>query len=204
MGQKIKNYPIKAVPVGADKVIGTDSATDDTVNFELSNFLNASDPDAIHDNIADEINQITEKSIPVADDLVIIEDSEDALNKKKLKVGNILQVVPIQEDDVWSSDQDNYALADIDATTVLRVTLDGADRDLTGIVPPSPAYPKKLTIINADTGKKIKVMHNDGGSVAANRFFLTDNGDFDILKNGANDFVYDPTSSRWRVISVKG
>ncbi|KKK93004.1 hypothetical protein LCGC14_2697240 [marine sediment metagenome] len=47
------------------------------------------DPNAIHDNVAAEINAIAEKVAPIAADLVIIEDSADANNKKKAQVGNL-------------------------------------------------------------------------------------------------------------------
>jgi hypothetical protein len=48
-----------------------------------------SEATAIHDNIAGEINAITEKATPVDADLVIIEDSEDSNNKKKVQLGNL-------------------------------------------------------------------------------------------------------------------
>jgi len=48
-----------------------------------------SDADAIHDNVAGEINGITEKATPVDADLILIEDSADSNNKKKVQVGNL-------------------------------------------------------------------------------------------------------------------
>lgn len=47
------------------------------------------DTNAIHDNVAGEINAVTEKVTPVAADLLIIEDSADVNNKKKVQVGNL-------------------------------------------------------------------------------------------------------------------
>lgn len=47
------------------------------------------DSDAIHDNVASEINGVAEKTAPVSADLLLIEDSEDSFNKKKLQVGNL-------------------------------------------------------------------------------------------------------------------
>jgi len=49
----------------------------------------SNDPDAIHDDIAGEINLIAEKVSPVNADLVIIEDSADGNAKKKVQVGNL-------------------------------------------------------------------------------------------------------------------
>lgn len=51
---------------------------------------NATDVDAIHDNIAGEINAITAKATPVAADIIIIEDSEDSFNKKKADLSTLL------------------------------------------------------------------------------------------------------------------
>ena len=47
------------------------------------------DADAIHDNVAGEIAAITEKTVPVGTDLLIIEDSADSNNKKKVQIGNL-------------------------------------------------------------------------------------------------------------------
>jgi len=48
-----------------------------------------SDATAIHDNVAGEISLITEKASPVSADLIIIEDSADSNNKKRVQVGNL-------------------------------------------------------------------------------------------------------------------
>lgn len=47
------------------------------------------DTDAIHDNVAGEINAIAEKGSPVNADMLIIEDSADSNNKKKIEIGNL-------------------------------------------------------------------------------------------------------------------
>lgn len=47
------------------------------------------DTDAIHDNVAGEINAITEKTLPVNNDILVIEDSEASYAKKRVKVGNL-------------------------------------------------------------------------------------------------------------------
>lgn len=46
------------------------------------------DPDAIHDNVAGEIAAITEKTTPIGTDLVVIEDSADSNNKKRVQFSN--------------------------------------------------------------------------------------------------------------------
>lgn len=44
----------------------------------------------IHDNISGEISAISEKVTPVGTDIVIVEDSEDSFNKKKVQLTNML------------------------------------------------------------------------------------------------------------------
>lgn len=47
------------------------------------------DDDAIHDNVASEISAITEKTTPVGADLLLIEDSADSNNKKRVQITNL-------------------------------------------------------------------------------------------------------------------
>ena len=62
-----------------------------TKNVDLDSI--GTDPNAIHDNVAGEINVITEKATPVAGDMIVIEDSEDSHNKKMVVIGNIPGVI---------------------------------------------------------------------------------------------------------------
>lgn len=47
------------------------------------------DADAIHDNVAAEISAVTEKATPISADLLLIEDSADSNNKKRVQIGNL-------------------------------------------------------------------------------------------------------------------
>lgn len=51
--------------------------------------ITATDADAIHDNVAGEINAIAEKTTPVDDDVLLIEDSAASYAKKRVKIGNL-------------------------------------------------------------------------------------------------------------------
>lgn len=48
-----------------------------------------SDSTAIHDNVAGEITAVTEKVTPVSADVLLIEDSADSSNKKRIQIGNL-------------------------------------------------------------------------------------------------------------------
>jgi len=98
---------VTVVPGGGDTIEGAanislasqwDGAilTADGAN-DWQNWLAAAggaDPNAIHDNVAGEINAIAEKGSPVDADLVIIEDSADSYNKKKAQLGNLPSGAP--------------------------------------------------------------------------------------------------------------
>lgn len=51
--------------------------------------LNHNDVNAIHDNVAGEISAVTLKVTPVSADIILIEDSEDTNNKKRVTVGSL-------------------------------------------------------------------------------------------------------------------
>jgi hypothetical protein len=81
-----------------DGLAGATPVASDTVAFHDAGVgprkaaisaLPVTDSDAIHDNVAGEINAITEKATPVNGDWVLIEDSADSNNKKKAQLGNL-------------------------------------------------------------------------------------------------------------------
>ena len=89
---------------------------------ELLEVGSGTDENAIHDNVASEINSIAEKVTPLSTDLVIIEDSGDSYNKKKIQVGNLpgggggLTIVngyPVFNDPTRSSKQLSIARANV-------------------------------------------------------------------------------------------
>ena len=87
---EINAVTAKGSPVDADLLLIEDSENAyDKRKILISNLPTGADSDAIHDNVADEINQITEKTTPAKADVMIIEDSADSLNKKKVQLGNL-------------------------------------------------------------------------------------------------------------------
>jgi hypothetical protein len=68
---------------------GLTTATTRTLTMPDKNVTLGTDDDAIHDNVAGEINAITEKTTPVGADLLLIEDSADSNNKKKVQITNL-------------------------------------------------------------------------------------------------------------------
>ena len=72
--------PLTFVPSGG---VNTTRAED-----FLTEVADGADGTAIHDNVTGEIAAVTEKTVPVGDDLYLIEDSEDGFSKKRVKRRN--------------------------------------------------------------------------------------------------------------------
>lgn len=96
----------KATPVDADILVAEDSGDSSLAKVKMTvanllatqhdhtesdiSDLDHTDSDAIHDNVGGEINAITTKAVPINNDIILIEDSEDSsLAKKKITVGDI-------------------------------------------------------------------------------------------------------------------
>ena len=97
------------------------------------------DPEAIHDNVDSEISEITEKVTPADDDWIVIEDSADDNEKKKVKMKNIfLMRVPggfttLEVTEAFTS----IGTADMSNLTVVYLTVTGA-ADFTGAITTFP------------------------------------------------------------------
>ena len=80
----------KASPVGADELVIEDSAASwAKKRVSITNLPGGADPDAIHDNVADEIHQITLKGTPVGADELVIEDSAASWAKKRATITSL-------------------------------------------------------------------------------------------------------------------
>ncbi len=76
--------------IGIDTTVSKFKIGDGSTTWNSLSFVSGtSDNTAIHDNVAGEINAITEKVTPVDADLLIIEDSEDSNNKKKVQMSSL-------------------------------------------------------------------------------------------------------------------
>lgn len=116
------------------------------------------DTDAIHDNVAAEISAITEKVTPIAADVVVIEDSADSNNKKRVQVANLTNGThPVV-------DTTELVKGSADATKRIRFEVDG----LTGSTLRVITMPDKDITLDdiADTRTPTThaASHADGGS----------------------------------------
>lgn len=89
---EISAIAAKGSPTTSDYLLIEDAADGDSKkSIQIGNLptIAGIDSTAIHDNVASEISTITEKAIPITTDIVIIEDSADGNNKKRIQLGNI-------------------------------------------------------------------------------------------------------------------
>jgi hypothetical protein len=82
------------------------------------------DEDAIHDNIAGEIQAITNKAVPTPSDIVIIEDAADSYNKKRASIGNLPGITPDHGGLSGLNDDDHPQYLRTDGTRLLTGDLD--------------------------------------------------------------------------------
>lgn len=90
-----------------------------------------------------------------------------------------------------TTNQHNVVLTAAEIAAGVVVFNPTSNHDLTGIVPPSPAQGYTLRVLNGGTAN-LHLRQNDSGSVAANRFVISDDhtlspGEFSFLiyANGA-------------------
>jgi len=171
--------------VGADHVLVAQAS--DAGNLKkvlVSDFLGSgTDADAVHVNVAAEITAITEKlSIAVGDEL-LIEDSEDANNKKSLKRSTLAQDIRNPQTGTLYilalTDASKTVSMDNPAANVLRIPLNSAVPFPIGTI----VYPLQLglgtTTISGDTGVAVN-------GVSAGSSTLSQFGGTAIMKTGTD------------------
>jgi hypothetical protein len=60
---------------------------------------------------------------------------------------------------------------------------------------------QRLTLVNL-TGANLTVAHENAGATAANRITTMTGADIATTANGAAEFIYDTSSSRWICLYV--
>lgn len=127
------------------------------------------DETAIHSGLAGEINALTEKTTPVDDDLVVIEDSADSNAKKKVKLSNLGGGAETLDD-----------LTDVDTSGVTDGQVLKYDDDTSTWLP-----------ANDDTGSGSLPTPSAKGDLA-----VFDGSDWVILPAGTNDHVLTADSAQ--------
>jgi hypothetical protein len=157
--------------------------------------------DVLHMSTGGEIAALTEKVAPVSADHILIEDSADSNNKKRVQVGNLPSGGGSSESaitDTLTNDVNDYAPTGWDSATVVLLSTDGAPYDITGAVAPTGSGSIRKSVFNVHATQNIVLIDDSGSSSAGNRFALL--GDITILPGGSLELVYDTTNSVWRML----
>lgn len=153
------------------------------------------DPNAIHVNVPDEIHQIVEKPVPVAADVMVIEDSAAAWIKKRIQVGSLPQASA-----VLIFGNNNFA-----ATITTRFLSPGnksgtADTAIRSMVAPRAGTLRNLRIIhNVPAGNGNLVVY----TVQINAIDTAITASIASTASTASDLVNTATVAAGDLISVK-
>ena len=116
------------LPPSTDGYVLTTNGTGANPTWE-ENSGTGSDIYAIHDNVAGEIFTITEKTTPTATDLLIIEDSADFNNKKRIQISSIFSIPGLSgmmnDAFVATENQTNFTLSQSPSNDVAIMVVDG-------------------------------------------------------------------------------
>jgi len=100
---------------------------------------------------------------------------------------------------------DDYNPTGFATTNMIRQDIDANQRQITGFPAPAAGVNRVIRINNINTGGfDLRLMHNNAGSLAANRILLRDDNDKDIKPNETGALWYDHTSLRWRAYTRVG
>ena len=86
-------------------------------------------------------------------------------------------------------------------TTQSGYRFTGGSNDISGVVAPSPAGDRMIMIVNRTPGN-VKLLHDDAGSLAANRFFCPSETDYHIKKGATCLLAYVISDQRWQVLGT--
>lgn len=95
-----------------------------------------------------------------------------------------------------TADQNDYNPTGLDNCGIMRLSTDGTNRIITGIV--AQANGTVITIVNVDAARNVQLTQQSASSVAANRIM---SGGFNIVMNPGETCTlwYDAITLRWRV-----
>jgi len=144
---------------------------------------------------------------PTADRTWLIPDKSDTfagLKDISASKGNFIK--GILDVATLTATVDDWSPAGFDADTdLIRVDVNANNRQITGIIAPAVGVNRILGVNNTNGASfDIRFMHNNGSSLAQNRFLLRDNGNKAIKPNETAWFWYDHSVQRWKPFNRVG
>jgi len=117
-------------------------------------------------------------------------------------VGGALSYTSISPAALSTGNNNNYNPTGLSTSVIIRFTnASGGAPVVTGIAAPSAPSDGRILIIYNETGDTVTFTHNDSNSLAANRLFNPSLASLTMITHVAFTFLYDGTSSLWRLIA---
>ena len=105
---------------------------------------------------------------------------------------------PIITPPTLTGNVDDYNPTGFSTCNLIRQEIDANNREISGFLAPAVGVNRIIYITNiSGAGDDLKFMHNNAGSLPANRILLRDNGDRTIRPNETAAFYYDHLQSRF-------
>lgn len=153
-----------------------------------------SDTTAIHSDTASEISAITEKLLPVSSDFVLIEDSADSNNKKRVQVGNLISSLPFATiTDPAVNAAVSTAIVDVNQGVIITLTTSGNAQT---IQTPTSATEKTFIVANNDTSTNSITVNGIVLAVGESQKFFWDGSAWLLLSGvDAKDITLIPSGN---------
>jgi len=105
---------------------------------------------------------------------------------------------------ILTATANNYAPTGFATANMIRQDIDANNREISGFVAPAVGVNRIIRICNISTVNDLRFLHNDAGSIAANRLLIRDDADKSIKPEECATFWYDHISLRWRPLTRVG
>lgn len=182
--------------------VGPSSAPTTDYQFANKKYVDdfaGADANAVHVNAASEISALTEKASPVSADLVIIEDSADSNNKKKVQVGNLPGGSGMDSGVVSiSADSDAVDVSGYDDLVLIKVDTSGGNVTIGGLSGGSGV--KMVTIIKGSSSYSLIIEHNEASGTE--KIIMHDQADLTLAGTfyGGVLLMWNDGAGEWREV----
>jgi len=182
---QFKNFrkPAAGETVEFDTVKGWQIALNEL--FDLIDVAIDFDADAVHVNLPSEINAITEKINPSDADVVVIEDSADSYNKKRMRLDNIRRS-PSKIRTINSNDSI--------LITNETILLDGSSNSVTATLPTAvgySGYSLEIKAISIGTTYTVELDTTGAETIdSESSYTFIENESVKVKSDGSNWFIF--------------
>lgn len=196
---EISTVTEKVTPASADLLLIEDSAdSNNKKRVQVGNLPGGgggTDVNAVHVNVAGEINGLTEKTYIAATDQILLEDAADSFNKKRCRADNLPPFWDSRSFTLSAAQENNYGNSFAGQSSLLILTPFAGGTLLTGLnasFVTNSSYRKVLVNAGPDV---LTLAHLNAGSSANNQFSCPEALDYAIAPGEA--VILEYYSGKW-------